>query len=124
MVLYERSADGGRTWGARLEVPETWATSRETPTIHRVVDAHGVERLILFSGLYPIRMAVSEDDGRTTSTMNIRYDSPAARDMVLDAVYPPRCLACPEPTEAAHGLCAACWRDSPRWSCTTRAGPT
>jgi len=40
-----------------------WTTSQETPTIHRVVDRAGVKRLILFSGLYPIRMSVSEDDG-------------------------------------------------------------
>lgn len=28
---------------------------------------------------------------------------------LADAVYPPRCLACPEPTETAIGLCGACW---------------
>lgn len=27
-------------------------------------------------------------------------------------IYPPRCLACAEATEAPHGLCAACWRDT------------
>jgi hypothetical protein len=50
-------------------VPASWATSRETPTVHRVVDARGVKRLLLFSGLYPIRMSVSEDDGRTWSEL-------------------------------------------------------
>ena len=30
-----------------------------------VVDAAGKKRLIMFSGLHPIRMAVSEDDGAT-----------------------------------------------------------
>jgi predicted amidophosphoribosyltransferase len=34
------------------------------------------------------------------------------RRVVLDAVYPPRCLACPQSTEAPHGLCAACWSDT------------
>ncbi len=64
-ICLKKSEDGGRTWGSRLPVPENWATSLETPTIHRVVDKAGKKRLILFSGLYPIRMAVSEDDGGT-----------------------------------------------------------
>lgn len=28
---------------------------------------------------------------------------------IRDLIYPPRCLACPEETEAAGNLCAACW---------------
>lgn len=62
-IVYKRSSDGGKTWSERLPVPENWATSLETPTIHRVIDAAGKKRLIVFSGLYPARLAVSEDDG-------------------------------------------------------------
>lgn len=32
---------------------------------------------------------------------------------VLDAVYPPRCLACAAPVIGARALCASCWRDMP-----------
>ncbi len=64
-IVLKRSTDGGLHWSDRLPGPENWATSKETPTIHRVVDPQGTRRLILFSGLYPIRMAVSEDDGAT-----------------------------------------------------------
>ena len=62
-LILKRSTDGGLTWSARLPVPENWATSLETPTIHRVVDAAGKRRLIVWSGLYPARLSVSEDDG-------------------------------------------------------------
>lgn len=62
-IMLKRSSDGGSTWSGRLPVPENWDTSLETPTIHRVVDKLGKRRLIIFSGLHPIRMARSEDDG-------------------------------------------------------------
>ena len=64
-IVYKRSTDGGLTWSPRLPTPRSWETSLEVPTLHRVVDAAGKRRIIMFSGLYPIRMAVTEDDGAT-----------------------------------------------------------
>ncbi|MCH7904585.1 MAG: exo-alpha-sialidase [Armatimonadetes bacterium] len=69
-IVYKRSADGGKTWSERLPTPENWATSKETPTIHRVIDPKtGKKRLIVWSGLYPARMAVSEDAGESWSPL-------------------------------------------------------
>ena len=65
----KRSTDGGLTWTDRLPTPKSWETSLETPTIHRVIGPEGKKRLILFSGLYPIRMSVSEDDGESWSEL-------------------------------------------------------
>lgn len=64
-IVYKRSTNGGLTWSDRLPTPASWATSKEVPTLHRVVDAAGKKRLIMWSGLYPARLAVSEDDGKT-----------------------------------------------------------
>jgi lysophospholipase L1-like esterase len=68
-IVMKRSTDGGRTWSARLPTPANWSTSREVPTLHRVVDANGKKRIIMWSGLYPARLAVSEDDGATWSPL-------------------------------------------------------
>jgi hypothetical protein len=63
-IVMKMSRDGGLTWGERLPVPENWATSKETPTIHRLIGPAGEKRLGVFSGLYPARLAISENDGR------------------------------------------------------------
>lgn len=68
-IVYKRSTDGGLTWSKRLPTPESWATSKEVPTLHRVTDAAGKKRIILFSGLYPIRMSITEDDGASWSEL-------------------------------------------------------
>ena len=63
-IVYKRSDDGGLTWSDRLPTPSNWSTSKEVPTLHRVVDADGKKRIIMWSGLYPAKLAVSEDDGK------------------------------------------------------------
>lgn len=68
-IVYKKSLDGGLTWSDRLATPENWKTSLEVPTIHQVVDAAGKKRLIVWSGLYPARLAVSEDAGATWSVL-------------------------------------------------------
>ena len=57
--------DGGKTWSARYPAASDLGRVEEVPTIHKVHDVSGKERLILFTGLYPARMAVSENKGQS-----------------------------------------------------------
>lgn len=68
-IVYKRSEDAGKTWSKRLPTPKSWATSKEVPTLHRVIGPQGKKRIIMFSGLYPVRMSVTQDDGRTWSQL-------------------------------------------------------
>jgi hypothetical protein len=68
-IVYKRSTDGGLTWSKRLPTPKSWATSKEVPTLHRVIGPDGKKRIIMWSGLYPARLAVSENDGETWSEL-------------------------------------------------------
>jgi hypothetical protein len=69
-IVYKRTSDGGLTWSERLPTPLSWATSQETPTIHRLVGPDGRRRIVLFSGLHPVRMAASEDDGSSWTELS------------------------------------------------------
>ena len=69
VIVYKRSTDGGLTWSERLPTPASWATSKEVPTLHRVIGPDGRKRIILWSGLYPARLAVTEDDGLNWSEL-------------------------------------------------------
>ncbi len=62
-IVMKKSIDGGLTWSERLPTPENWSTSQETPTIYRVISQKGKRGLLMFSGLFPIRVARSWDDG-------------------------------------------------------------
>lgn len=60
-LVLKKSTDGGRTWSHRLPVPDSFSTGMECPTMFRLTDAAGKERVLLFTGRYPFRIAVSED---------------------------------------------------------------
>src|SRR6056300_1417080 len=68
-IIYKRSTDGGLTWSDRLPTPESWSTSKEVPTLHRVIGPDGKKRIIMWSGLYPARLAVTENDGANWSEL-------------------------------------------------------
>lgn len=70
-IVLRKSEDGGVTWSEPLPTPANWATSLETPTLHRLADPTkgGAPRYVLFSGLHPTRIASSDDGGATWSEL-------------------------------------------------------
>jgi hypothetical protein len=82
-----RSDDAGVTWTEPLPVPDNWWQVKvTTPTIHRLVDPQGQERLVVFGGQnFPGRLqqAYSEDGGRNWTPM---------ADTGLKAECPPKTI--------------------------------
>ncbi len=68
-IVYKKSSNGGKTWSKRLPTPENWKDSQEVPTLFQTVDQKGKRRIVMFSGLYPAKVAISEDDGKTWSPL-------------------------------------------------------
>ena len=68
-IVFKKSTNGGNSWGKRLPTPASWATSKEVPTLHRMQGPDGKKRIVLWSGLYPARFSVSEDEGETWSEL-------------------------------------------------------
>lgn len=66
-AVMKKSLDRGQSWSERLEIPESWSTLLQVPVIYKVSDTTGKERLLLFTGHYPIRMSISEDNGESWS---------------------------------------------------------
>lgn len=64
-IVFKRSKDAGRSWSERLPTPESWKDSQEVPTLFQTVDSKNKRRIVLFSGLYPAKRALSADGGKT-----------------------------------------------------------
>ena len=86
-IVYKRSIDGGKTWSDRLPTPDTWATSREVPTLYPTVDAGGKERILMFTGVAEKnRLAITEDNGRTWSQLRDIPNQPGGIVVMSDLI--------------------------------------
>jgi hypothetical protein len=64
--FFAKSEDAGLTW-KNLPVPNDWITTRNCPSIYKLNDQNGKERLFIFAGSPNMSMTYSEDFGNTWS---------------------------------------------------------
>ncbi len=74
-TVLKRSGDGGLTWSGRLPVPANFQGKHNAPSVHRVVDPSGVERLVLFVSHPAMVRSISEDDGETWTPLEPLFGS-------------------------------------------------
>lgn len=61
--ILKKSLDAAKTWSNRLPVPESWSTLLQVPTIYSIKQSNNRDRLLYFTGHYPIRYSLSDDNG-------------------------------------------------------------
>ncbi|MEA5127928.1 MAG: exo-alpha-sialidase [Proteiniphilum sp.] len=61
-----KSTDGGLTW-EQVESPADWKDMKNCPSIYRMIDKKGKERLMVYSAQPNIAQSYSEDGGKTWS---------------------------------------------------------
>lgn len=66
MGFLSKSSDAGLTWES-LEIPKDWKTTSNCPSIYRLTDKKGVERLFVFMAWPDMPYSYSEDLGETWS---------------------------------------------------------
>ena len=64
--LMARSTDAGKTW-EQVETPADWQTTANCPSIYRLTDKQGKERLMVFAARPNMSQTYSEDGGKTWS---------------------------------------------------------
>ncbi|MBL6538576.1 DUF4091 domain-containing protein [Streptococcus suis] len=74
-IVMQISKDNGLTWTEKTDIPESWASSLETPTLYKLNFADGSEKVILITAMPSwqnnptggFRTSISEDGGRIWS---------------------------------------------------------
>jgi hypothetical protein len=61
-----KSEDGGLTW-QKLSVPGDWLTTNNAPSIYKLMDKQGTQRLFVFTSALKMSQTYSEDYGETWS---------------------------------------------------------
>jgi hypothetical protein len=61
-----KSEDGGLTW-RKLSVPSDWLKTVNCPSIYKLTDRQGKQRLFIFTSAFKMSQTYSEDDGKNWS---------------------------------------------------------
>ena len=68
-ALMKKSLDLGDTWSERLELPESWLTLLQVPTLYEIECSEKRNKLMMITGHYPIRSSIYNEENQSWSEL-------------------------------------------------------
>ncbi len=89
-TLVKKSDDGGLTWRVIENLPENFKGLQNAPTLHKLTDKNGKQRLIMFVSFPLMMISISEDGGETWCPYRRMFDDSMLVKLGYKGYAPPK----------------------------------
>lgn len=89
-TLVKKSNDGGLTWRTIENLPENFNGLQNAPTLHKLTDKNGKQRLVMFVSFPLMMISISQDKGETWSPYRRMFDDNMLVKLGYKGYAPPK----------------------------------